>query len=300
MTTRFDTDRIREGFPGQRSVVLPRSVVRLWLESEPFFDFLPCDVGYYPGARNHFVERNKGIDQSVLIFCADGNGWLRLGTETVSLRAGDAALIAPHVVHSYGASSPDPWTIYWIHIDGKKASLAGQVLGLGKERVVLHPGLDPALPSLFEKLLAVLGDGYTSDNLFSASVVLGQIIAFLAARRHRQRNRSTHHLENRIQRVIEIMHDNLARKFSVEDFAREANMSASHLAAMFRRHTGFAIIDFFLRLKIQRACFLLDNTDLEIKVIAGEVGFDDPLYFSRCFRRVHSCSPSEYRAMRKG
>jgi AraC-like DNA-binding protein len=60
------------------------------------------------------------------------------------------------------------------------------------------------------------------------------------------------------------------------------------------------VLDFFIRLKIQRACFLLDTTDQSVKAIAADLGFDDPLYFSRCFRRVHDSSPTQYRALRKG
>ena len=82
--------------------------------------------------------------------------------------------------------------------------------------------------------------------------------------------------------------------------ARDANLSSSHLAAVFKKRTGFTVLDFFIRLKIQRACFLLDTTDQSVKAIAADLGFDDPLYFSRCFRRVHDSSPTQYRALRKG
>ena len=59
-------------------------------------------------------------------------------------------------------------------------------------------------------------------------------------------------------------------------------------------------MDFFIRLKMQRACFLLDTTDMPIKAIAADLGFEDPLYFSRSFRRIHDLSPVQYRTIRKG
>jgi len=45
---------------------------------------------------------------------------------------------------------------------------------------------------------------------------------------------------------------------------------------------------------------LLDTTDRAIASIAREVGYSDPLYFSRQFRRIHGMSPSEYRSHDKG
>ena len=48
-------------------------------------------------------------------------------------------------------------------------------------------------------------------------------------------------------------------------------------------------------MKIQAACRLLDSTDESVKVIAARLGFSDPLYFSRVFRRTQGLSPSAYR-----
>ena len=48
-------------------------------------------------------------------------------------------------------------------------------------------------------------------------------------------------------------------------------------------------------MKMQRACELLDSTDKAIKVIAGEVGYQDAFYFSRIFKRIIGVSPQKYR-----
>jgi len=49
------------------------------------------------------------------------------------------------------------------------------------------------------------------------------------------------------------------------------------------------------RLRVHRAAQLLDTTNLPIKDIAGEVGYQDALYFSRVFRQVHEQSPMAFR-----
>lgn len=292
--------RIMEGFPGQRLIVLPRPVVMAWLEGQPLIDLLPCDVGHYPRAQWHFVERATGIAQAVLILCVAGEGWASFGGVTQRVRAGEAVLLPAGAPHSYGADGHDPWTIYWVHLDGPKTETVARLLELTEADVLLRPGRDPALPSLFERLLAILGDGYTADNLLSAAMTLGQIVTHLVVHRHRQAGESADRIDQRIRSVISFMQEHLARQLRMETLAREANLSASHLAAVFKSRTGFTVLDFFTRLKIQRACFLLDTTDLTVKAIAIELGFDDPLYFSRCFRRIHECSPSQYRALRKG
>ncbi len=61
--------RVREGFPGQRAVVLPRPVVSAWLDSGPLLELLPSDVGHFPRADGHYVERLSGAAQLVLVYC---------------------------------------------------------------------------------------------------------------------------------------------------------------------------------------------------------------------------------------
>lgn len=291
--------KIREGFPGQRSIVLPRPVVAAWLKGRPLIDMVPSDIGHYPKAQWHFVERGEGIDQSVLIFCQSGTGWARVAGNTLRIRPGQVLVTPPGQPHAYGADPSDPWTIYWVHLDGDKVALLADLLELDPGEPVLHPGRDPAIPTLFEKMLSILGRGYTADNLLSASTALAQLVTHLVVLRHRPANHDDS-LDLRIRRVIETMQANLGSSLKVAELAREANLSSSHLAAVFKRRTGFTVLDFFIRLKIQRACFLLDTTDQSVKTIAADLGFDDPLYFSRCFRRVHDSSPTQYRALRKG
>jgi len=59
-------------------------------------------------------------------------------------------------------------------------------------------------------------------------------------------------------------------------------------------------MDYFVRLKIQRASLLLDTTSFRVKEIGAKVGFADPYYFSRSFRQVMGMSPRAYRVDPKG
>src|SRR5262249_10574748 len=61
--------------------------------------------------------------------------------------------------------------------------------------------------------------------------------------------------------------------------------------------TGFAPEDFFIRLKIQRACEILEATDLCVKEVAAKLGYDDAFYFSRLFKSVNGVAPTEYRRL---
>ena len=83
----------------------------------------------------------------------------------------------------------------------------------------------------------------------------------------------------------------------VARLAAVANVSASHYFAVFKSLTGFAPMDFFIRLRMQRACELLDATALCIKEVAALLGYDDQFYFSRVFKSVNGVAPTDYRKL---
>jgi AraC-like DNA-binding protein len=92
----------------------------------------------------------------------------------------------------------------------------------------------------------------------------------------------------------------LDEPLQVATLAAQANISASHFFALFKRQTGCAPIDCFIRLRMQHACRLLDETVLSVKEVAATLGYDDPFYFSRIFKSVNRVAPSEYRLLKNG
>jgi AraC-like DNA-binding protein len=102
----------------------------------------------------------------------------------------------------------------------------------------------------------------------------------------------------KIEQSIAYMLRHLDEPLQVATLAAQANISASHFFALFKRQTGCAPIDCFIRLRMQHACRLLDETMLSVKEIAATLGYDDPFYFSRIFKSVNQVAPSEYRSLK--
>jgi AraC-like DNA-binding protein len=103
----------------------------------------------------------------------------------------------------------------------------------------------------------------------------------------------------RIERCVDYMVQHLDKPLQVATLAAQANISPSHFFALFKRQIGSAPMDYFTRLRMQRACRLLENTSLSVKEIASELGYDDQFYFSRVFKSVNRVPPSGYRAAQR-
>src|SRR6201999_2289290 len=102
-------------------------------------------------------------------------------------------------------------------------------------------------------------------------------------------------IAERIARSIAYMLDHLNQPLQVSTLAAQASVSPSHYFALFKRQTGAAPIDFFIRLRMNHARELLESTCSSVKEVAAAMGYDDPFYFSRVFKSVHSVAPAEYR-----
>jgi transcriptional regulator GlxA family with amidase domain len=102
-------------------------------------------------------------------------------------------------------------------------------------------------------------------------------------------------IAERIARSIAYMVEHLDEPLQVATLAAQASVSPSHYFALFKRQTGTAPIDFFIRLRMNHARELLDSTCSSVKEVAATMGYDDPFYFSRVFKSVHRVAPAEYR-----
>jgi AraC family transcriptional regulator, arabinose operon regulatory protein len=297
--TVFGRPQKGEGFDSQRIVVLPRSIVAIAREQPLLRGLLPTDIGYFPAAKGHLRGRATGVDQAILIYCAKGVGWCELRGSRHEIAAGSLLAIPPGVPHAYGAAARHPWTISWFHAVGDDIAPMLAELGVSAEKPVVPLTDDPQWLALFEEALGALEHGYTTAHLLHASRALGHLLSLTIWRR-RQSTRSTPDPRQKVTRCIDYMKQHLDQPLRLSQLAAIANMSPSHFKTLFKQHVGYACIDYFIRLRIHHACQLLDTTNLSAKVIATQVGYADPLWFSKAFRGVTGMPPSAYRRKHKG
>ena len=99
----------------------------------------------------------------------------------------------------------------------------------------------------------------------------------------------------RLGEAIGHLERNIGRRVGIAELRAITHMSESSLLRAFKKTVGLSPIGYHLRLKVRRACRLLESPDLPITEVAYLAGFSDSNYFSREFRKVTGMSPRAYR-----
>jgi AraC family transcriptional regulator len=97
------------------------------------------------------------------------------------------------------------------------------------------------------------------------------------------------------RRCLELMQERLSEDISLDELATEAQLSPFHFARMFKESVGVPPRAYLTRLRLERACELLETTDLPVTEIAMEVGYSSNQVLARIFVKHRQMTPSDYR-----
>lgn len=97
------------------------------------------------------------------------------------------------------------------------------------------------------------------------------------------------------RRSLELMRERLSEDISLDDLAAEARLSPFHFARMFKQSLGVPPRVYLTRLRVEKACDLLENTDTPVTEIALEVGYSSNQVLARIFLKHLRMSPTDYR-----
>ncbi|MBP1663951.1 MAG: AraC family transcriptional regulator [Bacteroidetes bacterium] len=289
--------RISDGFLGERAVHLPDSIFREPINDELFSMLNIKDIGYFPKAKYHYFRRTSAESTNYLfIYCTEGYGWYELDGVKYKVLPQHFFILPKGKAHAYGSDIKNPWTIYWIHFDGKKANFFAD----GFDRLT-HISSEKSSRieeriQLFEEILSTLKGGYSIDNLQYSSTLLMHFFGSIKfIKLYREHNNDKNSQVDVVDEAIHFMRENMNRNLTLKDIADYVRYSPSHISSLFKRKTGCSPLNYLIDLKIKKACYYLCFTELKINQICMMVGIEDPLYFSRIFTKKMSVSATEYR-----
>lgn len=104
----------------------------------------------------------------------------------------------------------------------------------------------------------------------------------------------------RIKKVMEHINVNVAEKIDIDNLSELTKWKTHHFIRMFHKEVGMTPYQYILKVKIDRACQLIDIDNSALVDVAYDLGFQNYLAFWRSFKKFKKVSPDEYRLMKHG
>lgn len=95
-------------------------------------------------------------------------------------------------------------------------------------------------------------------------------------------------------RVMNFLKQHTNEDFDSEKLSSHLNLNYSYVSATFKTQTGLSIIEAHTKLRINKAIDWMRNTSLNVSEISERLGYKNPYYFSRVFKKTIGESPSAY------
>lgn len=288
----MNTRKIKEGFLGQQMIVLPPDTKKMVIKNQLTCKLYLTAIGYYPKAIHHDRERKTGSQQYIFLYCTEGKGSVEISKRHYELIPNTYIIIPKNVAHHYRTSESDPWSIYWVHFTGELADLLYDRNSRDAEPEVQTIAYDEQTVAMFELMLSLLENNYSERNMELINI---RLLQFLSSFIYNEEMNPLHYAMDQISLSIQYMKENLTRCYAIQELAAYCKFSVSHYSNLFKKKTGCSPMQYFNQLKIQKSCQYLYFTDMNIKEICVKIGFDDPYYFSRMFKKLMGSSPATYR-----
>ncbi len=179
---------------------------------------------------------------------------------------------------------------------------------LGATQNSFYPDLCVALKTLFESAKKMGTGDKRNSSLFQGTnadylAVCGALQLFYGSLYRNKiyiecnEENNTHKRTDQLKAVINLIENSFDKSISLDDMASVAGMSPKYFCRVFKQMTHSTPVEYLNQYRVEQACLLLENPNLQIIDIAFSCGFNDFSYFIKTFKRFKHITPLNYRKL---
>lgn len=240
-------------------------------------------------ASKAFLTDNVGGREDFYLLCpVKGSMRVFLDSTAQTVTIGDVILFPPHYRYRYAYDGKDPLEYFFVHFTGSYAERFLEECQLSPLPCIRHAEDSRRIGEEFHRLFQSAED-QTHLQKHALACALERLLLTVAQSVHASAQDRT--LENSLR----ILHSAYHSDLRIPDLAKAENLSHSRYIELFRQKMGVSPTAYLIRLRLRAACELLESTDIPVKQIARMVGYDDPHFFSKLFKKHVGSSPNEWR-----
>ena len=260
--------------------------------------YADISVGHFRRMGSDYrIVRPAGTHDWLIILGLSGGGVIRHRETELRLHPGQLVVFKPEMSHDYGT---DPrsghWELIWAHFHPPASWLPlfdwpepvpGALVLDFRRRTAAARRVREAFHEMYRMATSTLPrrDWLAMNALEGVLLRCDAIV-----------ERSRSRLDPRLEAAIEHVEQRLSEPLTLHSLAGLSFLSISQLSALFRKELKLSPQVYIEERRMTQARRLLQFSSLSIKEVAGRVGFNDALYFSKRFRKHAGLTPSEYRA----
>ena len=237
--------------------------------------------------------RNGRIDWQ-LLYVASGKAHFYIGGQDVIVTSGNMVLYQPKQEMHYEYFGKDKPEVYWVHFTGSDVRNILKKYEVPLDNNVFYSGNSPTYGYLFKEMILELQTCRVGfEELLS--MYLQQIFVLIQRSRMDKRPVVSSHIQEEMGMARRYFQEHYNEDINIEEYALSRNMSVSYFLKKFKEVTTTSPMQYILGIRINNAVSLLESTDYNVTEISTIIGYDNPLYFSRIFKKQKGVSPSDYR-----
>lgn len=240
------------------------------------------------------TRRPRGSLDYQLLYVASGKTHFYFNDEDRVVNAEQMVLFQPRQPQHYQYFASERPEVYWVHFTGSEVKNILKHYNIPLNEPVFYSGNSSTYAYLFKEMIQELQTrkvGYQE----LLEMYLRQI--FLLIERSREINKPT--VSTFIQDEMELARryftEHYNEDINIEEYARSRGMSFSWFSRNFKQLTAKSPMQYVVSVRINNAVNLLGCSSYNINEVSNIIGYDNPLYFSRIFKKIKGVSPSDYR-----
>lgn len=239
-------------------------------------------------------EPQNNNDQHIL-FVKSGNGKYFFKDDEEILEKGKLIYVSSSCPHTVWHDNENPPVITGLRF-GYYDNFNNQLITLPCSPLHISINVDDV--EFYDRLCSNINNNYYFIDNHTSQILCSSLITQLLSQissNHDTDCKKINIHDSRVERVQRFMMDDFASNYSIEELAEKVSMSSRYLRSRFKQKYGITPKQYYLKIRMNHAKFILETSDLSIKKIAVSLGYSDQFVFSRQFKDFYGISPSSIR-----
>lgn len=241
-------------------------------------------------------------DRIELLYVTEGSLELHLDEQQTTIRAGQAAVVGPQMLHcGFAGENGVAFHVIMFHIEeffNKTAATDKHLVPVTQNKIRFQTVIsDKRSTEAVRRLVEILNTAEESNSLVAVGmiyIIMGYLCQYCteSTRPYRKTN-------DKFYNIVEFINEHYTEDICAKSLSQLFGYNETYFCRRFRTATGINLMKYIQILRMELAQKLLRTTDETITQIALKCGFTDISYFSNCFKKQIGTTPTEFKAIHR-